>query len=213
MTDRAQKHFRPIIAALLVVLGGCSKTETPQVATSTPQPEKKSSPASETTPTPKSEAGDGARACALLTSAEIEAVQGEPLKSTHPTAKTGGGLTTSQCYFELPTPANSVVLSVTDKAEGPGARDPKASWEEIFHREVKKEETGEEEKEKQAAPNKIEGMGDEAFWTGNRIGGALYVLKGNTYVRISVGGSGDQTSKIEKSKTLAQNVLARLQSP
>jgi hypothetical protein len=45
---------------------------------------------------------------------------------------------------------------------------------------------------------------------GSRIGGALYVLKGNAYLRISIGGPSDQADKIKKSKTLAQKALARL---
>jgi hypothetical protein len=111
----------------------------------------------------------------------------------------------SQCYFELPTPVNSIVLTVTRKAAG--GRDPSQSWREIFHREEsgRKKEEGEEK-----APLKVDGIGDEAFWTGTRVGGALYVLKGNTYIRISVGGAGDQAQKIEKSKALAESVLKRL---
>jgi hypothetical protein len=42
------------------------------------------------------------------------------------------------------------------------------------------------------------------------VGGALYVLKGSTYLRVSVGGAGDQQSKINKSKALARLVLKRL---
>jgi hypothetical protein len=135
--------------------------------------------------------------------------QGEPFKSTKPSQKSGAGLTVSQCYFELPSTVNSVVLTVTQKAEGSGARDPKQSWQEIFHREKTSEKKGEEE-EKEKEPQKIDGVGDEAFWTGTRVGGALYVLKGNTYIRISVGGAGDQAQKTEKSKALAESALKRL---
>jgi hypothetical protein len=105
----------------------------------------------------------------------------------------------------LPTTVNSVVLTVTRKAEG--GRDPSESWREVFHREpsASKKEEGEEKE-----PLKVEGVGDEAFWTGTRVGGALYVLKANTYFRISVGGAGDQTQKIESSKKLAESVLKRL---
>ena len=101
---------------------------------------------------------------------------------------------------------NSIVLTVTRKADSGG--DPVESWREIFHREesARKKEEREEEKK----PLKIDGLGDEAFWTGTRVGGALYVLKGSCYIRISVGGAGDQEQKIEKSKTLAADVLKRL---
>lgn len=134
-------------------------------------------------------------------------MQGEPFKSTKASQKSGGGLTISQCYFELPTAVNSIVVTVTLKAVGADARDPRQSWQEIFHRE-KASEKREEGEEKE--PQKIEGIGDEAFWTGTRVGGALYVLKGNSYIRISVGGAGDQAQKTEKSKALAQSVLKRL---
>jgi hypothetical protein len=144
-------------------------------------------------------------ACTLLTKEETQAVQGEAFKDTKPSHNSVVGLTVSQCYFELPTPVNSIVLTVTRKAEG--GRDPSQSWREIFYREqsARKKEEGEEKE-----PLRVDGVGDEAFWTGNRVGGALYVLKGNCYIRISVGGAGDQTQKIDKSKALAQSVLKRL---
>ncbi|MGA9996591.1 MAG: hypothetical protein WBP93_14335 [Pyrinomonadaceae bacterium] len=67
-----------------------------------------------------------------------------------------------------------------------------------------------EEEEEGAPPKKINGIGDEAFWTGNRVGGALYVLKKNSFIRISIGGTGDEATKINKSKALAKKALARL---
>lgn len=157
-------------------------------------------------------------ACALLTSKEIESVQSEPLKETKPSEKFEGGFAVSQCYFTLPTFTNSISLTVMQRGDGAGARDPKQFWKEAFHREKDSEKArdkdknkgSEEEEEKSAAPEKIAGLGDEAFWSGNRVGGALYVLKGNSYIRISVGGAGDQATKIKKSKALAQMVLEHL---
>jgi hypothetical protein len=144
----------------------------------------------------------------LLTKEETAAVQGEPFKDTKASQKSSGGLTMSQCYFELPTTMNSIVLTVSQRAEGADARDPKQNWQELFHRDkaLEKKEGDKEEH----GPEKIEGLGDEAFWTGSRVGGALYVLKGNSFFRISIGGAGDRAEKIEKSKTLAQSVLKRL---
>jgi hypothetical protein len=101
---------------------------------------------------------------------------------------------------------NSIVLTITRKAEG--GRDPSDSWREIFHREASARKKEEDEEEKK--PLEVAGLGDEAFWTGTRIGGALYVLKGNCYFRISVGGAGDQQQKIDKSRKLAESVLKRL---
>src|SRR5436305_161396 len=59
-------------------------------------------------------------------------------------------------------------------------------------------------------PKKVEGVGEEAYWSGNRFGGALYVLKKETIVRVSVGGPGDEEKKLSRSKALAEKVLGRL---
>jgi len=185
-----------LVVALLSLSAGCSKPKTPEVAKSVaPTP---SITASSTIPMPDD------FACTLLTKDDTQTVQGEPFKSTKPSQQNGAGLAISQCYFELPTTVNSIVLTVTRK--GDGGRDPRDSWNEIFHREKPAKEKDEEGKE----PLKVEGVGDEAFWTGTRVGGALYVLAGNAYIRISVGGAGDQAQKIDKTKALAQSVLKRL---
>ena len=148
-------------------------------------------------------------ACALLTSKEIESVQGEPLKETKPSGAAQMGFAVSQCYFSLPTSSDSISLIVTQRGSGADARDPKEWWKQTFDRDRDKEKGREEEGEK-AAPQKIDGVGDAAFWLGNRVGGTLYVLKGSNVVRISVGGASDQAAKIDKSKKLAEAVLKRL---
>jgi hypothetical protein len=53
-------------------------------------------------------------------------------------------------------------------------------------------------------PKKIEGIGDEAFWASNRFGGVLYVLKGDAFISISLGGPDSEQTKIDKSKALAK---------
>ena len=201
MTHQARRGVTILVSLLSLAAANCSKPKTDIRASS---PQASATPAAaNTAAAPATEAaGD---ACTLLTKEEIQAVQGEAFKDTKPSQKLVAGLSISQCYFELPTAVNSVVLTVTRKAAG--GRDPGESWQDMFHREKatrKKEEA--EEKE----PQKIDGLGEEAFWTGNRVGGALFVLKGNCYIRISVGGAGDQAQKIEKSKALAESVLKRL---
>jgi len=200
MTRRILAEFTILVSLVALVAAGCSKPKTADRANS-PSPSATPSVSVATANAPTD-----SDACALLTKEEIQAVQGEPFKETKPSQKSGSGLIVSQCYFELPTPVNSVVLTVTRKADG--GRDPSESWQETFHREKAPERKKEEGEEKE--PLKVEGIGDEAFWTGNRVGGALFVLKGNAYIRISVGGAGDQAAKIEKSKTLAASALKRL---
>jgi Protein of unknown function (DUF1573) len=149
--------------------------------------------------------------CGLITSKEIESIQGEPLKESKPTGQMAGGFAISQCYLMLPTSTNSISLTVTQKGDGADARDPKQYWDDRFHREKSAEsEKGPDAEMKNAGPQKIDGVGEEAFWAANRVGGELYVLKNDSYIRISVGGAGDQETKIKKSKALAELILKRL---
>ena len=208
MKRQVRSQLTISLALFVLAAAGCSKSDKPEVSTATPQAKASPSP-SASSPAAKEESGAGAFACTLLTKEETEAVQGEPFKTTKASGRSSGGLLASQCYFELPTTVNSIVLTVTQKADGADARDPKQSWQEIFHGEKASEKKGEEGGERRG-PEKIEGIGDEAFWTGANVGGALYVLKGNSYIRISIGGAADRAQKIEKSKALAQSVLNRL---
>ncbi|MEO7970621.1 MAG: hypothetical protein ABI698_04925 [bacterium] len=163
----------------------------------------------------------------MLDSKEIQTVQGEAVKETKLSGQAGGGLQISQCFFTLPTFSNSISLLVAQKGDGADAKDPRDFWRETFQKgsagekererdkkdrdkDKKAGSRGEEEEDEGAPPQKVAGVGDDAFWIGSRVGGALYVLKGSAYLRISIGGSGDQTSKINKSKTLAQKAIARL---
>jgi hypothetical protein len=219
-----------IFLAALLVIPGCDKTtqlpansSTSAGAASSPVAATAPSPAGTAAPTEAAPVSPKLNSCALLTSKEIEAVQGEPIKETKLTGQSGGGFSISQCYFALPTATNSVSLLVAQRGEGAGAHDPEEFWRDSFHKDQKKtkdkdhdresdrdKKKGAEEEEETAPPQKIAGVGDEAYWTGTRVGGALYVLKGNAYARISVGGPGDQATKIKKSRALAQKVLARL---
>lgn len=50
----------------------------------------------------------------------------------------------------------------------------------------------------------------KAYWVGGPIAGALYVLQGNTFLRISVGGIHEESARIEKSRALARIALKHL---
>ena len=205
--------FRPLATRMaliaVVVMTGCSKSENRDAAVATPPPSPNPKQPGPSSPAATALSRAAFDACTTLTREEVQAVQGEPFKDSKGSQKTGSGLSISQCYFELPQAVNSIVVTVTQKAEGADARDPAKNWQHIFHRtEPAEKEKGEEGEAKE--PQKVDGIGDEAFWTGSRVGVALYVLKGNSYIRISVGGASGQADKIRKSKALAQNVLGRL---
>ena len=190
-----------LVLCLVFAILGCSKSDTTQTPAGPPPP---------TTPGSGQKSTNGVDVCSLLTSAEIEAIQGGPLKDTKASANAQGGLNISQCYFLLPTAADSIVVTMTQKADDSNSHDPKESWGEIFHEDKDKEEASKEEEGKSESPEKIDGLGDEAFWAPRRFGGALYVLKGNVYISVSVGGAGDKATKIQKSKALAEIILKRL---
>lgn len=64
---------------------------------------------------------------------------------------------------------------------------------------------------REAGPAKaVEGVGDEAYWVGNRLAGALYVRGGDAFIRLSVGGKGGEQEKLQRSKRLARRILKRL---
>ena len=164
-----------LIAVVVLTVTSCSKAK-PRDAQSTPA-EKKITATEPARPVPD--------ACTLLTSDEIKSVLGEPVQQTKPSSQADAGMTMSQCYFALPTAANSAVLTVIRKGGGNATRE---WWDETFHREHDDEEKGErEEGEKKVKPEKVDSLGDEAYWCATKIGGALYVLKGDTSIRISVG--------------------------
>jgi hypothetical protein len=226
------------LCVLFVAIGSCKSSNTTQSPNTSPGTSETGTAASSPIQSGSPSAAQVATAvkpkidaCATLNSKEIEAVQGEPVKETKLSGQAGGGMQISQCFFTLPTFSNSISLLVAQKGDGADAKDPKEFWRETFQKGAAEEKErerererekkdrdkdkkargrGEEEEEEGTPPQKVSGVGDDAYWTGSRVGGALYVLKGNAYLRISIGGAGDQTSRINKSKTLAQKAIARL---
>jgi hypothetical protein len=160
-------------------------------------------------------------ACALLTSADVQAVQGDQIQETKPSTQPGGGLIMSQCLFRTATPSKSVSVAIAS----PGSISPRTFWQKQFQsgkpasgekeKAEKKPLAGSKKQEKEeddesTRSRAIAGVGEEAYWVGGPMVGALYVLKGNTFVRISVGGVREESARIEKSVALARLALKRL---
>lgn len=136
-------------------------------------------------------------ACHVLSAKDVAAVQGEAFTKT--TLTTRGKSTT--CFYELRTFSKSVSVDLMRS----GARE---FWEKNFEEERERERK--EPGEKESEPLKIRGIGSEALWVGGRGSGSLYVRKGDSLVRVSVGGPGTEKEKIERSKKLALKALKRL---
>ena len=212
-----------LVVWAVVLFSGCSSQPTNQTSTAPSSSPAAAMPSAVNGATPGASSSvvkPKVDACTLLTSDEIKAVQGEALKETTPSNRATGDFIVSQCYYGLPTPANSISLTLTERnADQQGGQSVKDFWEQTFgkneskgdKKEEKKKPAAKREGDEESAPlEPVRGIGDEAFWSASRVGGALYVLKGNNYLRISVGGKGDSEAKLKKSKTLAQKALRRL---
>jgi hypothetical protein len=226
-----------IVLLLLVVFAGCKSAENsgpanPNSTTAaTPTPAAPGNPATSTTnpaPTVKSKVD----VCNLLTSDELKRAQGEAYKEAQRSDRQDGDFIVAQCYYQMPTMADSVVLNVTTATERAGAPNPRDFWERTFREADEKDREGKksererekqkdqkdkakerragEEEEEALPPERVKGLGDEAFWSASRIGGALYVLKNDQFFRISIGGSADARAKLNRSKMLAQIILKKL---
>jgi hypothetical protein len=216
-----------ILISSWMAIVGCRQSAT-QIASS-PQPSytQPSAPVAATdaalaTPTQNTSTAAASKgtinACALLASSELKSVQGEEPRESKPSTRVDSTLAVSQCFYWMPTYNKSVSLEVTRSSSGKSGQTVRQFWKDRFPDSVLKESERERGKDKEEEENegeaqkplKITGIGDEAFWTGSAIAGALYVLKGKSYLRLSIGGTEDMDAKIKKLKTLARYALKRL---
>jgi hypothetical protein len=146
--------------------------------------------------------------CRLLTDVEVRAVQGQTPTQKIPSEQPAGAFRFTQCFYRTQELSSSVSVALgvplTDNKRS-GARD---YWRAQFKREEREER--EESDEKKQEPRRVAGVGDEAFWVGDPVTGALYVLRGEVFLRVSVGGPPAQAEKIKRAKTLALYALKRL---
>jgi hypothetical protein len=160
--------------------------------------------------------------CALITKDEVGTIEGSPIQDAKQSENSDGSFQVGQCFYNAETFNKSVSVAVTQAdPASPKARSPKDFWKETFGRyegkgkeeegdEEKKKSLSEQEEEKGTPPKKIDGIGDAAYWTANRMGGALYVLKNDVFIRVSVGGPDSEEDKIKRCKALAEKALSRL---
>ena len=146
--------------------------------------------------------------CALLTKQEVKEIVGTDVGETKSAGGLDGSIFISQCFYLTPQHQVLVLISVAEKdLARPNAETIRDRWKEMFEpgSKGKREEEEEEEGRDRPPPEKIEGLGDEAYW--HR--GALNILKGERFIRVSVTES-DLQNKLSKSKLLAQRALRHL---
>jgi hypothetical protein len=197
--------------SLIAVSAGCKKDEATQRASSAKQESNRAE----------------FDVCALITKQEIEAIQRSPIKETKSSVRSDAGFRVSQCFYTAEDFSKSVSLAVTQRdPTSSGERSVKDFWNETFGRftdEEKENNPGKEERERLREqprregeekafipPKKIDGIGDDAFWSPNPVGGAIYVLKKDVFIRISIGGHDNEEGKLDKSKALGRMAIDRL---
>jgi hypothetical protein len=144
-------------------------------------------------------------ACDLLAPHEIQTVQHVNVEGSKPSDQQQRSLRFAQCLFTAADFVHSVSLTVIT-ADAAGGAAVQTYWANTFHRRPMSAHAS----RKKDPPRRIAEMGDEAFWTGDSRTGALYVLAGDSVLRISVGGVTDEAERIRRSRRLAQAALQRL---
>ena len=159
-------------------------------------------------------AANAFNACALLTSDDIRAVQGEAVRESKPARRDGTDFAVNSCFYATPTFTKSVSLEVTQK--GASSRSVREFWKANFAAALDKREQKNERRKKQGKPQAgeparpVAGIGDEAYWISTNANSTLYAFKKDTLVRISIGGTDKEEERMKKIKTLAERALARL---
>jgi hypothetical protein len=144
--------------------------------------------------------------CSLITPPEVAVVVGQPVKETKgssPTmTQTGPSFQRWQCFYTVEPYEKSVSLELARNNPNGSQTAVSEFWKEKLQ--------DAKDKRKSVKPRLIPAVGEEAFWVGDNKTGALYVLKNNSYLRISIGGPDEESEKIKKLQVLAQNALKRL---
>lgn len=192
--------MKPLASLILCVglgLVGCGKnTKAP------------SAKARETTPneTKTELAKPSTDVCQLIGADEMSALLGLHVKDTTASSRTHDQLFTAQCFYTADEMSRSVSLTLTASASNRGAAH--AFWQNTFHPDgdSEKREGGKEEGQEGRPPRPIANCGEDAFWTA----GSLYALKGDQFIRVSVGGPDTEEQKLEKSKAIAAKVFSKI---
>jgi len=157
--------------------------------------------------------------CRVLTRREVGEISGGRIAATKATSRIAGDFVISDCFYRAEAFQDSVSVEVTRRAtsSSSSSHSVREHWTAMFHADQGDEDDGRRgeaedasAKEKEVPPRPVQGVGDEAFWLSNPASGALYVLEGDAYLRISVGGAADETVKQRRATELARKALGRL---
>ncbi|MDX1644781.1 MAG: hypothetical protein R3244_10535 [Thermoanaerobaculia bacterium] len=146
----------------------------------------------------------GADPCTLLEAADILTVQQVPVAERVGSRRSGTRFDVRACFYRTVPHSGSVSLVVALPTAKTGDDGVGRYWTERFHPAAGFPEG------KRQPPDPIDGLGEEAFWVGDPVAGSLYVLAGEVFLRISVGGAPDAAARRERSVALARRALPRI---
>lgn len=139
--------------------------------------------------------------CSLLSDETILNVQGAPVSERVASTQEASGFRVLQCLFKTSDLSSSVSAVLTVDDGGGGAL---RYWKERFRVEAL---SG---KVKGDPPRPVPELGDAAFWVGDPFTGALYVLAGERFLRISVGGVADEDARLKRCRALAAAAMLEI---
>lgn len=209
--------------------GGAALNENAPRPTPTPTP----------APTAAAPALPRSATCLLIPDEEMKAAQGESPADAQGSEHTAEGVSMSQCFFRLPSFDRSVSLEVVSGERGalgeywrrrfhPSAVEAR---EQLRQREEEGKLRREEElkREREAGgvreggrrkknreeehwrPERVAGLGEEAYWSGNQKMWTLAVLSRGRVVRVTLAGGPEiKAENLKRATELARVVLKRL---
>lgn len=161
----------------------------------------------------------GPSACDLFEPGATAALFGAPVqgRAGH---RAGDGLEISTCFLRVQGSSRTAYVELRgSRTDTPASR----HWAELFHASAAREDESlrkgnrfrgdapaEPAQEPAVEALPVERLGDEAFFVGTAVYGALYVLQGDRYLRLSVGGAGALEDKLDLARSLAVQALAGL---
>lgn len=145
--------------------------------------------------------------CKTFSAGDLEQIQGAKLRLVKP-PEHDGKLTVASCYFRMDPDAKSVSLEIISRSKG-DAMDPREFWRSRFDKSREEDEGEAESTERRRPPEKIDNLGDEAYWFDTGRDGALYVLRGGKIIRLSLGGATPRDRKKKQAEQLARVIVTR----